>query len=36
MPIIEYDTYKQKLSALGPQLTKLAAALDLELSLIHI
>ena len=30
MPIIEYDTYKQKLSALGPQLTKLAAALDLE------
>ncbi len=30
MPIIDYDTYKQKLSALGPQLTKLAAALDLE------
>ena len=30
MPIIEYDSYKQKLSALGPQLTKLAAALDLE------
>ena len=30
MPIIEYDTYKQKLSALGPQLTKLATALDLE------
>ena len=30
MPIIEYDTYKQKLSALGPQLTELAAALDLE------
>ena len=30
MPIIEYDTYKQKLSALGPQLTKLAAAMDLE------
>ena len=30
MPIIEYDTYKQKLSAMAPQLTKLAAALDLE------
>ena len=30
MPIIEYDTYKQKLGALEPQLTKLAAALDLE------
>ena len=29
MPIIEYDTYKQKLGALEPQLTKLAAALDL-------
>ena len=30
MPIIEYDTYKQKLGALEPQLEKLAAALDLE------
>ena len=30
MPIIEYDTYKQKLIALGPRLEKLAAALDLE------
>jgi len=30
MPIIEYDTYKQKLGAMAPQLTKLAAALDLE------
>ena len=30
MPIIEYDTYKQKLTAIGPRLEKLAAALDLE------
>ena len=30
MPIIEYDVYKQKLSAIGPRLEKLAAALDLE------
>ena len=30
MPIIEYDTYKQKLLALEPELNKLAAALDLE------
>ena len=30
MPTIEYDTYKQKLGAMAPQLTKLAAALDLE------
>ena len=30
MPIIEYDTYKQKLGAMAPQLTRLAAALDLE------
>jgi len=30
MPIIEYDTYKQKLGALEPRLEKLAAALDLE------
>lgn len=30
MPIIEYDTYKQKLIALEPELNKLAAALDLE------
>jgi len=30
MPIIEYDTYKQKLAAIGPRLEKLAAALDLE------
>jgi len=29
MPIIEYDSYKQKLLALEPQLDKLAAALDL-------
>ena len=29
MPIIEYDTYKQKLGALSPELEKLAAALDL-------
>jgi len=30
MPIIEYDSYKQKLIAIEPQLEKLAAALDLE------
>ena len=30
MPIIEYDTYKQKLGAMEPELEKLAAALDLE------
>ncbi len=30
MPIIEYDVYKQKLTALGPRLDSLAAALDLE------
>ena len=30
MPIIEYDVYKQKLTALGPRLDGLAAALDLE------
>ena len=30
MPIIEYDTYKQKLGAMGPKLETLAAALDLE------
>ena len=30
MPIIEYDTYKQKLGTIGPRLEKLAAALDLE------
>ena len=30
MPIIEYDSYKQKLGALEPRLDKLAAALDLE------
>ena len=30
MPIIEYDTDKQKLGAIGPRLDKLAAALDLE------
>ena len=30
MPIIEYDTYKQKLGAMEPELTKLAAALDLD------
>ena len=29
MPIIEYDTYKQKLQAMEPELNKLAAALDL-------
>ena len=30
MPIIEYDSYKQKLGALEPELQKLAAALDLD------
>ena len=30
MPIIEYDSYKQKLGAMEPELEKLAAALDLE------
>ena len=30
MPIIEYDTYKQKLGAMAPELDKLAAALDLD------
>ena len=30
MPIIEYDTYKQKLGAMEPELDKLAAALDLD------
>ncbi len=30
MPIIEYDSYKQKLIAMEPQLEKLAAALDLD------
>ena len=30
MPVIEYDVYKQKLAALGPQLEELAAALDLD------
>ena len=30
MPIIEYDSYKQKLGTIGPRLEKLAAALDLE------
>ena len=30
MPVIEYDSYKQKLGAMGPELEKLAAALDLE------
>ncbi len=30
MPIIEYDTYKQKLAAMEPVLEQLAAALDLE------
>ena len=28
MALIEYDEYKQKLRELGPELTKLAAALD--------
>ena len=31
MPIIEYDTYKQKLGALEPRLDTLAAALDLKI-----
>ena len=30
MPIIEYDSYKQKLGALEPELQKLASALDLD------
>ena len=30
MALIEYDEYKQKLIAMGPELTKLAAALDIE------
>ena len=30
MPIIEYDTYKQKLQAMEPELNQLAAALDLD------
>lgn len=30
MPIIEYDTYKQKLAAMEPVLEQLAAAHDLE------
>ena len=30
MPIIEYDSYKQKLGTLEPELQKLAAALDLD------
>ena len=30
MATIEYDEYKQKLTALGPELEKLSAALDLE------
>ena len=30
MPIIEYDTYKQKLGAMEPELEKLAEALNLE------
>jgi len=30
MPIIEYDTYKQKLSAMEPELQKLSAALNLD------
>ena len=30
MPIIEYDTYKQKLSAMEPELQKLSAALTLD------
>ena len=30
MPIIEYDSYKQKLGALEPELEKLANALDLD------
>ena len=30
MPVIEYDSYKQKLIALEPELKKLATALDLD------
>ena len=30
MALIEYDEYKQKLTALEPELEKLSAALDLE------
>lgn len=30
MALNEYDDYKQKLTALGPELTKLAAALDID------
>lgn len=30
MALIEYDEYKQKLTALGPELDKLAAALDID------
>ena len=30
MPIIAYDDYKQRLAAMGPELQKLAAALDLD------
>lgn len=30
MALIEYDEYKQKLTALGPELDKLSAALDIE------
>jgi len=30
MPIIEYDAYKQKLTAMEPELQKLSAALDME------
>ena len=30
MPIIEYDTYKQKLGAMEPELKKLSDALDLD------
>ena len=30
MALIEYDSYKQKLRELGPELEKLAAALDIE------
>ena len=30
MALIEYDSYRQKLRELEPELTKLAAALDLD------
>ncbi len=30
MAMIEYDEYKQKLTAMGPELDKLAAALDMD------